>query len=344
MSQATFEKINGQTVIRKAEGRPFRILQLTDIHIGGGFLSRKKDRLALDAVEKTVRASHADMVIVTGDMVYPLFMYTGTCNNLKASKMFGSLMDSLGVPWTFTFGNHDEECIALYKKERLADYYMTLKSCLFEKGEAGISGVGNHAMRLERADGTPIMMLMMLDSNMYTGKTFFSGFDTIHDDQIDWYEKVVKENSAEGEVIPSLAFFHIPPKEFKEGWEKCYRGEKEAEYCLGFVGEKDNYFGYPKEKEGNFVQRMEKLGSCKGFFVGHDHLNTLSIKYRGMRMTYGMSIDYLAYIASLGQIPTAKCHTQRGGTVVDICDDGTFEISLLPLSDVVSGKAKQAGN
>ena len=340
MSGAVFGKKDGMTVISMPEGRPFRILQLTDIHIGGGFLSRKKDRLALDAVEKIVRASHADLVVVTGDMVYPMFMFSGTSNNLKASKKFGSLMDSLGVPWTFTFGNHDEECIAFYKKDRLADYYMSLKSCLFEKGDPSLSGVGNHAMRLESADGKPVMLLMMIDSNMYTGSTFFSGFDTIHDDQIDWYEQVVRDNSPEGEVIPSLAVFHIPPKEFKEGWEKCYRGEEGAVYHLGFVGEKDQYFGYPKTKEGHFVERMEKLGSCKGFFVGHDHLNTLSIEYRGMRMTYGMSIDYLAYVAALGQIPTAKCVEQRGGTVVDISADGTFEISMLPLSDIESGKIK----
>ena len=88
-AQAVFEKRDGMTVIRMPEGRPFRILQLTDIHIGGGLLSRKKDRLALDAVGKIVRASHADLVVVTGDMVYPLFMYSGTSNNLKASACRG---------------------------------------------------------------------------------------------------------------------------------------------------------------------------------------------------------------------------------------------------------------
>ena len=144
----------------------------------------------------------------------------------------------------------------------------------------------------------------------------------------------MKRESPEGKTLPSLAFFHIPPAEFKEGWEKCYRGDPAATYHLGFVGEKDNYFGHAKKKKGNFVERMERLGSCKGFFVGHDHLNTLSITYRGMRMTYGMSIDYLAYVSWLGQIPTAKCRTQRGGTVIDINADGTFEVSLLPLTDV----------
>ena len=130
--------------------------------------------------------------------------------------------------------------------------------------------------------------------------------------------------------IDSAAVAPLPP------WAQDAppRGDPAATYHLGFVGEKDNYFGHAKKKKGNFVERMERLGSCKGFFVGHDHLNTLSITYRGMRMTYGMSIDYLAYVSWLGQIPTAKCRTQRGGTVIDINADGTFEVSLLPLTDI----------
>lgn len=133
--------------------------------------------------------------------------------------------------------------------------------------------------------------------------------------------------SENGKAARSLAFFHIPPKEFKEGWEKCYRGSNEATYHCGFVQEKDNYFGYPKTKEGKFFEEMVKLGSCKGMFMGHDHLNTLSMTYKGIRLTYGMSIDYNAYKG------IAKRNTQRGGTIIDICDDGSFEVKMLPLAD-----------
>ncbi|UKI21924.1 MAG: hypothetical protein L6V83_02865 [Christensenella sp.] len=41
-------------------------MQLTDIHIGGSLATRKKDKLALAAVEKIVNASNADFVVVTG--------------------------------------------------------------------------------------------------------------------------------------------------------------------------------------------------------------------------------------------------------------------------------------
>lgn len=325
---AIFEKKGGQTVITKAENKPFRILQLTDVHIGGGLFSVKKDKLALAAVEKIVKAANADFVIVTGDVCYPLFPWSGTFNNMKGTRRFAELMNKLGVEWTLVFGNHDTESFAFYDKEHLASYYMKQPKCHFQKGEKGLTGIGNYCIKLNNADGTLNTALMFLDSNMYLSKTFFSGFDVIHDDQIDWYKRTVLGLGENGKPSNSLAFFHIPPKEFKEGWEKCYNGSGEATYHLGFVQEKDNYFGYPKTKEGKFFGEMVKLGSCKGMFMGHDHLNTLSITYQGIRLTYGMSIDYLAYQGIM------KKHTQRGGTLIDIFDDGSFDVKLLPLDSI----------
>ncbi len=323
-----FQKNNGQTIITKEKGKPFRILQLTDIHIGGGCLSVKQDKQALLAVEKVVKAAKPDFIIVTGDIAYPIPFFSGTLNNLKASKMFGCLMTKLGVPWTMVFGNHDSESFARYRKAQIADYYMSLPNCYLEKGSADITGVGNYMIKLNNADGSLNNLLMFVDSNAYLTWNFFSGFDTIHDDQIEWYKKTVLDNSEIGKISPSLAFFHIPPKEFKEAWEKCYRGSEEVKYHLGFVEEKDNYFGYPKTKEGNFFKEMVKFGSCKGMFMGHDHLNTLSLTYQGIRLTYGMSIDYLAYKK------ISEVNTQRGGTIVEIYDDGSFDCKLCPLADI----------
>ena len=49
-------KKNNVTTIVKDEGRPFRILQLTDIHYGAGWLSAKRDKKALEAVDGVVLA------------------------------------------------------------------------------------------------------------------------------------------------------------------------------------------------------------------------------------------------------------------------------------------------
>ena len=68
----TVKKNAEYTVFTKKSGTPFRILQLTDVHIGAGLFTRKKDKLALSAVEKIVKAADADFIIVTGDLVYPM--------------------------------------------------------------------------------------------------------------------------------------------------------------------------------------------------------------------------------------------------------------------------------
>ena len=67
--------------------------------------------------------------------------------------------------------------------------------------------------------------------------------------------------------------------------------------------------------------------------VSHKH--TLSITYQGIRLTYGMSIDYLAYSG------IKKKHTQRGGTVIEIFDDGSFDVSLLPLDSITKKNNQQ---
>jgi hypothetical protein len=49
--------------------------------------------------------------------------------------------------------------------------------------------------------------------------------------------------------------------------------------------------------KGNKNQISEIIlgGKYSIFDKGHDHLNTLSLTYQGIMMTYGMSIDFLGY-------------------------------------------------
>ena len=321
------------STLQMQEGKPFRILQLTDIHIGGWLFSRKEDKQALADVKLLIETAKPDFIAVTGDIAYPMPFWpkpfiSGSLNNLKQTKMFSTLVESYNIPWAIVFGNHDCEVWSLYNKDKLCDYYESLQNCMFRRGTYFDKDRGNYCIKLLNSDGTLNNLLMFLDSNSFSGKIFLRGFDVIHDEQIEWYKQVVKENSKDGEIAKSLAFFHIPPKEFRDAWEKCYRGDPSVQYHCGFVQEKDNYFGYPKERESHFFSEMVKLGSCKGMFMGHDHLSTISLTYQGIRMSYGMSIDYLAYMR------VKKRHGQRGGLIITIQADGSFDTKLLPLEDL----------
>ena len=46
----------------------FKVMQLTDVHIGGGFMSIKKDSMAINAVASMIAEEKPDLVVVSGDI------------------------------------------------------------------------------------------------------------------------------------------------------------------------------------------------------------------------------------------------------------------------------------
>ncbi|MDR1939736.1 MAG: metallophosphoesterase [Clostridiales bacterium] len=325
---------NGYNTFYKDKNADFKILLMTDLHIGCGIISKYSDKKAEAAMLATAKKADADLIILNGDLTYPIAFLSGSTNNKKQAERVSSIMDKIGKPWALVFGNHDEEKHSQYDKHTLAEIYMKNKNCLFQKGPDDIDGVGNYIINIKNADGKFNTALVMLDSNQYLKRGYLSGFDHVHDNQIEWYKDQIKKLSVEnGRLVPSLMFFHIPVKEFADAWRKLYLGEvgtdengdKEIIYHFGFVNEKDNYFGHPVELKTHLFDDVLALGSTKGIFMGHDHLNTLSLTYKGVRLTYPMSIDYIAYIG------IAKKKTQRGGTLITIDDSGKFEIKHLPL-------------
>ena len=321
---------NGYSTFTKQKGTDFRILQLTDLHFGRGFLSIKKDKLAHNAVVTLVERVKPDFIILTGDNIYPIPIFSGTINNMKESKYVGNLMEKFGIPWTMTFGNHDTEPFATHTRKELLEYYSSLDNCLLTDGAPGVYGTGNHIVKIDSPEGKTEMALVMLDSNMYLKKSFFSTFDNVHDDQIAWYIEEIKKMDGYTDPVPSLAFMHMPPKEYRDAWAKLKMGKTdEVTYHCGTIAEINDHVGFSRRKKGNFFEEMVKFGSCKGIFCGHDHLNNISMTYKGIRLTYGMAIDYLAYPG------IKKKYTNRGGTLITIGDNGTFDVALEPLTTPV---------
>lgn len=305
----------------------FKILQLTDLHFGRGLLSYKTDKLANNAIITLVERVKPDLIILTGDNIYPVPIFSGCRNNMRESKFVAKLMESFEIPWTTVFGNHDTEPFATHSREELCEFYSKQPHCLLKRGDKEVFGIGNHIIKLNNEDNTVNTALVMLDSNMYINKSFFSTFDNIHDDQIEWYEKNIKHISGDKELVPSLAFFHMPLIEYRDAWAKLKMGHTdEVTYHLGTINELNDHVGFSRRKKGNFFEKMREFGSLKGCFCGHDHLNNISMTYKGIRLTYGMAIDFLAYRG------IKKKYTNRGGTVISIKNDGSFDVKLEPLT------------
>lgn len=316
----------------------FRILQLTDAHIGGGIFAKDKDRKAVDAIYNLVKSTKPDLIIFTGDITYPFPIQSGNINNMKTTKQFANLMEKMKVPWTVCFGNHDVESYSLSNREEIAYYYASseLEYCLFTKNPKGvdITGMGNQIINIRNSDNSLNTSLVIFDSNDYINGNMFR-YDIIHDNQVEWYKDAINQLStpangiAEGEVVPSLAFFHIPLNEYQTAWDLYQSGSSEVEYLYG-VKDEDILAPYIDSNlpKGKLFDEMVSLGSTKATFCGHNHKNNFAIVYQGIQLSYSNSIVYL------GLFGIHKTDDYRGGTLIRIGNDSSFVSELVYLKSI----------
>ena len=117
-NKISYDEETGVYIIKNNKD-DFKILQLTDIHLGGGVLSYDKDLKALKAAYKLIDYTKPDLVVVTGDLTYPLGLSSFSFNNTAPVQQFAAFMRNTGVPWVFTYGNHDTESMSIANSKDL---------------------------------------------------------------------------------------------------------------------------------------------------------------------------------------------------------------------------------
>jgi len=324
-----------------------KVLQFTDVHIGGGSFSKNKDMWALNAVATMIKAQKPDLVIITGDIAYPVPFSSGSFNNLPATKVFATMMENLGVYWTFAYGNHDTEAYSYYTRKQLTEFYENnikdgnFKYCLFQGGKDANDefGYGNAIIKVKNSAGLTTQALVLLDSHSYIDGDYFGflwKYDNLHQSQVDWYvkemDKIKADNVAKGgadEYVKNMAFFHIPLVEFRDAyksltqdgesadvkWIHKNEGRVESDATKNGVRTYSVYCGMG---EDNFFEEGLTHG-LKAVYSGHDHYNNFAMEYKGIRLGYGYSVDYLAYIGIW------KEKIQRGCTVITVKPTGEYE-------------------
>lgn len=170
--------------------------------------------------------------------------------------------------------------------------------------------MGNYYYNVKNDNGEVISSLIMMDSHSYDEEN--GGYDHFHNNQIEWYENTVKSiakdvNGDENKVVPSLASFHVPMQEYMTAYDEA-KGTDNKLWGFRFPNED----GTPAIDD-NMFEKMVELGSTKGCFAGHDHMNNYSVDYQGIRLTYGLSCDHNIYLVPL-----------RGGVLINVKNDGSF--------------------
>lgn len=342
-SEITVENVSDGVWNIYSDGE-IKVMQLTDTHFGGGWMSLKKDSMAMNAIAAMISEEKPDFVIVTGDAAYPVPFQAGTFNNKSGAKLLAELMETLGVYWTISYGNHDTEAYSYFDREDITEFYAQYPHCLVRKGAEEVDGYGNQVFNIINSDGMIIRSLFTFDSHSYVDGDYLGilwKYDNIHENQIEWYSKMIEKNNEQNEMkllessdsnfskkylqllnVPSTVFLHVPLSEYKDAWNEYvdngYEDTVNVKYNYGVAGETGSVI-YHGLYEDNFFETMLELGSTDSVFCGHDHLNNFSLNYKGINLSYSMSIDYLAYSGIY------KLGAQRGCTVIDIDSKGGIE-------------------
>ena len=338
-------------VVNVASGKDPIVLQLTDPQIIDSYQQRTDDRLGgvgapqyvywapenmdarcFDYIREIVSQTQPDLIIITGDIVYGEFDDKGT-----SFVRFVELMESFGIPWAPVFGNHDNE--SQMGVDWQCQQLENAQYCIFKQNT--VTGNGNYSVGIQQ-DGKLTRVFYMLDSNgcgnaseasRANGQTQTTvGFAQ---DQIDWYTQQINALHAVSPDTKISFAYHVQQTVFKDAYAKygfTNSGTKDNPINIDlYEGKTDGDFGYlgrdmknPWDANYKVWYAMKALG-VDSVFVGHEHCNSASVVYKGVRFQYGQkssTYDRANYVdMSTGEIFGASYDAGTplvGGTVIPL--------------------------
>lgn len=288
------------------ENGKFRIMQIADTQD-----TNKTSSATLDFIRRALKIAAPDLVVFSGDQIKGYgFNFSYGDKKQKVKDAINNILqpiDETGVPFTFVFGNHDDQAFSIPKEEQ-AEIYYSHAGCLAFNADDGIDGYCNHNLTVSGKNGTA-MNIYLIDS---LSMSFGGNCACVTENQIEWYrsvrDKLYNEN---GRYIPSIVFQHIPVpeiyellKEVPKGTKGSARGYKQFDgryFALdpnrtvvdgrSFIGETPSI---PAENSGEFNAFCEK-GDVFAAFFGHDHNNSFVGEYKGIKLGYTQGCGFNVY-------------------------------------------------
>lgn len=340
--------------------REIRVLQLSDTQIIESEQQRTHTRLATslynrwiiskkdenyhNCINAVIKSYNPDLIIITGDLVYGEFDDSG-----ESLIEFINFMDNFKIPWAPVFGNHDNEShkgVDWQCKQLVNSNY-----CLFKQRK--LTGNGNYTVGLKQ-DGIYKRVFFMLDSNgcsNMSDESLANGHSKktvgFGEDQIEWYTTLSKKILSTEPRAKLSAAFHIQLKVFEKAFAKygyetnipfnIESTNNNAETDFGFIGAKLKSSWDNEEK----VWYSLKNTGFDSIYVGHEHANSASVVYDGVRLQYGQkssTFDRVNYINQDGELVINSYEDIGtpivGGTSIPIKTNGDLGIGKLLLYEV----------
>ena len=328
-------QLSDTQIIDAAQARPGR----TGIHLDWWNTDKMEDR-CYRYIRETVNATNPDFIIITGDIVYGEFDDNGT-----ALTKFINFMETFQIPWSPVFGNHDNE--SKMGVDWQCEQFEKATYCKFE--QKTLSGNGNYSVGIAQ-NGVVLRTFYLLDTNgcgnasaesLANGHTY-NGYVGFMPNQIAWYtDQITELHKASPDTKISFAY-HIQQAIFGTAYAKYGfdQNNKYQDINIDWIDDAaETDFGYigrqmkgAWDANGSVYKGMKALGA-DSIFVGHEHCNSASVVYEGIRFQYGQkSSEYDRFnsiakdgtITGSDSIPSGNV-SMMGGTVIPLTADGTIE-------------------
>ncbi len=299
-----------------ADGK-FKILHLTDIHDVEPVMDddenreipENKDKETIHVIETLVEKTQPDLVVFGGDNISG-YWEEFTYNYVKSTiDKITEPIRKRNIPLCVCFGNHDGE--EGFHTDFQMLMYMEYPNCRSNLNDENVYGCGNCCVTIKDSKGEKdAFAIWLMDSNDYErkadGENF--GYDHVHDDQIEWYEKRSAQLRAAngGEPLPAILFQHIPVQQELNGFKEV---TKDDEYTF----ERDGNYYYlantihegrvrevpcPPNMEKDYTNQLEswkKMGDIFAAFFGHDHVNDFRMNVDGIDLYQTLGAGYFTY-------------------------------------------------
>lgn len=320
----------------------FRIMQIADTQD-----TSMTSADTVNFIKYALLKAKPDLVVFSGDQLkgYGVTFYLGDKyeNPQIAIDNLLKPVDEAGVPFTFVFGNHDDQCSA--DKRQQLEIYQNHQNCLAFNADDSIEGYVNHNLLVYDDNETPKLNVLLIDS---LSMKFNGKCSPVSESQIEWY-KTLRDGLKEkyGDYIPTILFQHIPVPEIwnlltevpkKKGVATGYHEHAGKFYDLNprYCEINDRSFVWetpatPKVNTGEFDALNEK-GDVFAMFFGHDHNNSFVGKYKGMKMGYTQGCGFNVYGPA----------ERRGVRIFDFYEDdvNNFETTTIETKDLPDFKVK----
>lgn len=269
-------------VLKFGEDGKFRIMQIND------FQDRDNTNAqSLEFLNAALDIYKPDLVVIVGDQLHNSFP------DITEEKIKTTITNQLmpieerGIPFLFTFGNHDRDHQHIMSMEDQAAFYRTFSYCYANTD--GADG-GTYNTVIYGKDGTtPRLNIYMMDTNHWNGKGDTSG---VTEEQVQWYKETSNSLKAlnGGKPLPSLVFQHIPVKEiFKltkvvsADTPGAVKDVHSSNYIVldenaQWIGDRNVMREGPASESpdkitGQYEAWLEQ-GDIIGAYFGHEHINT----------------------------------------------------------------------